>query len=168
MTDKEIIKAIWHCLTDLDCLDCPYVDYEGKERCDEKVLNDLCDLINRQKAKIKASQMDNKQLETDNLNANMNCEHLQAEIERLQNILLKFMDEVAKWEAKKGIDVSELPLIPICDEGRDIIDHYRATAIKEFAERLSEKAPHITEERFLILQNEIDNLVKEMAGEIDV
>lgn len=40
----------------------------------------------------------------------------------------------------------------------------RAEAIKEFAERLSEKAPHITEERFLILQNEIDNLVKEMVG----
>ena len=52
MTDNEIIKAIWHCLTDLDCLDCPYVDYEGKERCDEKVLNDLCDLINRQKSEI--------------------------------------------------------------------------------------------------------------------
>ena len=41
----------------------------------------------------------------------------------------------------------------------------KAEAVKEFADRLSEKAPHITEERFPVLRNEIDNLVKEMVGE---
>jgi 3-methyladenine DNA glycosylase/8-oxoguanine DNA glycosylase len=43
------------------------------------------------------------------------------------------------------------------------LDVAKANAIKEFAERLKEKAPNITEERFHILRNEIDNLVKEMT-----
>ena len=47
----------------------------------------------------------------------------------------------------------------------DDIKEARAEAIKEFAERLSERAPHITEERFFILRDEIDNLVKEMTEE---
>ena len=38
-------------------------------------------------------------------------------------------------------------------------------AIKEFAERLSEKAPHITEERFPVLRFEIERLVKKMTEE---
>lgn len=58
MTDNEMIKALKHCLTDLDCLKCPYVDHDGKERCDEKLFNDLCDLINRQKAEIERLQSD--------------------------------------------------------------------------------------------------------------
>ena len=41
----------------------------------------------------------------------------------------------------------------------------KSEAIKEFAESLKEKAPNITEERFHILRNEIDNLVKEMVGD---
>lgn len=41
----------------------------------------------------------------------------------------------------------------------------KSEAIKEFAERLKEKAPNIIEERFHILRNEIDNLVKEMVGD---
>jgi hypothetical protein len=44
------------------------------------------------------------------------------------------------------------------------LNQIRVEAIKEFAERLKEKAPNITEERFHILQNIIDNLVKEMVG----
>jgi hypothetical protein len=100
---------------------------------DCKVEYDILNLINRQKA----------------------------EIERLKSILLKFMDEVAKWEEKKGIDVSELPLIPICDEGRDIIDHYRAQAIRQFAERLKKE---LSFGKYTNAE-QIDNLVKEMVGE---
>jgi hypothetical protein len=71
------------------------------------------------------------------------------------------MDEVAKWEEKHGLDVSELPLIPICDEGRDIIDHYRKRAIKEFAERLK------AETKGLLGANFVDNLVEEMVGDTE-
>ena len=112
--------------------------------CEHNAMRNALDLINRQKA----------------------------EIERLQNILLKFMDEVARWEEKKGIDVSELPLIPICDEGRDAIDHHRAVAIKQFAERLKENVESYdvtTGYKITIVhaveEETIDNLVKEMVGE---
>jgi hypothetical protein len=137
MTDNEIIKALECCLK-LSVKECPECPYYRKEDCSSTLIQDTLDLINRQKA----------------------------EIERLQSILLKFMDEVAKWEEKKGIDVSELPLIPICDEGRDIIDHYRAQAIRQFAERLKEKAWHgMWEVTNHVDVDDIDNLVKEMVGE---
>ena len=144
MTDNEIIKALECCKKaklNQDCLDlkCPFSTKYGCNIDSEDLRNEALDLINRQKA----------------------------EIERLQSILLKFMDEVAKWEEKKGIDVSELPLIPICDEGRDIIDHYRAQAIRQFAERLKEKAWHgMWEATNHVDVDDIDNLVKEMVGEI--
>ncbi len=147
MTDNEIIKALECCKTGDDCKGCPYYANE-RYTCGEHFNEDMLDLINRQKA----------------------------EIERLQNILLKFMDEVARWEEKKGIDVSELPLIPICDEGRDIIDHHRAIAIKQFAERLHEYINGIIERHEMPMfpfsvafvsgmETKIDNLVKEMVGE---
>ena len=66
---------------------------------------------------------------------------------------------------KNGLDVSELPLIPICDEGRDAIDHYRAEAIKGFAERLKENIRMNCFCEKYVFEKEIDNLVKEMAGE---
>lgn len=47
------------------------------------VLRDSQRILSKASSKIEALQMDNKQLENDNFNANMNCEHLQAEIERL-------------------------------------------------------------------------------------
>ncbi len=70
--------------------------------------------INRQRAKIEALQMDNKQLETDNFNANMNCEQLQAEIDGLTAGQERFTD--------LGKMYSEI----------------RVEAVKEFAERLCE------------------------------
>ena len=51
-----------------------------------------------------------------------------------------------------------------CEAVKDL-QTAKTEAIKEFAERLKEKAPNITEERFHILRNEIDNLVKEMVGD---
>lgn len=50
ITDEQIIKALEICLSDLDCPKCPYVDYEGDEFCSIKMLKDVLDLINRQKA----------------------------------------------------------------------------------------------------------------------
>lgn len=143
MTDKDIIKAL-ECHEDTDIATCKVCPYDGVSLCGHKLCNDALDLINRQ----------------------------QAEIERLQSVLLRFMDEVAKWEEKYGLDVSELPLIPICDEGRDIIDHYRKRAIEQFAERLKENVEsydvfdgYKITIRFAVEEDTIDNLVKEMVGE---
>lgn len=94
----------------------------------------------------------------------------QAEINRLRNILLCFMNEVSKWENKHGLDVSELPLIPIKDESEKIKEQIKAEAIKEFAERLKNLVHHTTFSSLYgvmlsISENDFDNLVKEMVGD---
>lgn len=146
MTDNEIIKANELCAKIPTV--CEECPYYSSGNCVNSMTEDTLNLINRK----------------------------DAEIEGLQSILLAFMDEVAKWEDEKGIDVSELPLIPICDEGRDIIDHYRARAIKQFAERLHEYINGIIERHEMPMfpfsvafvsgmETKIDNLVKEMVGD---
>ena len=36
----------------MDCLECPYADYDGDERCDEKLFKDLCNILERKNAEI--------------------------------------------------------------------------------------------------------------------
>lgn len=47
-------------------------------------VSDILDIFDRQQAKFEALQMNNEQLQNDIINANMNCEHADAEIIRLQ------------------------------------------------------------------------------------
>lgn len=47
MTDREIIKALEHCIKFIDCTECPY---KGITKC--SVEADALDLINRQQAEI--------------------------------------------------------------------------------------------------------------------
>ena len=48
MIGADVIKALEHCLCDLDCLKCPHVDYEGEDFCDKKLHKDVLTLINSQ------------------------------------------------------------------------------------------------------------------------
>ena len=53
MNDNDIIKALEICLGSMDCPNCPYVDLIIDDlHCDDKLLKDVLDLINRQKAEI--------------------------------------------------------------------------------------------------------------------
>ena len=158
MTDNDIIKAL-ECCTDysyesLLCRECPYFEYGFNRRCRDELSEDSLALITRQKAKIEALEMDNAQLQSDNINANMNREHLQAEIERLKG-----------WD-RWIVSESHAP----------IIKKARAEAIKEFAERLKAES-HYMDVSFLegmekwedvVFASAIDNLVKEMEGEHEV
>lgn len=86
MTDNEIIKALERCsmFGTIDCCGgCPFGGNTVRNCVDDLLLAAIC-LINRQNAKIEALQMDNAQIQSDNINTNMNFEHLQAEIERLK------------------------------------------------------------------------------------
>ena len=142
MTDNEIRKA-----TDNDiikALEDWLKNFEGKA-VDYMKISFALDLINRQKAEIKALQMDNKQLETDNCNANMNCEHLQAEIERLEKGSLK---EAMTFNSKT-------------------IAKATAEAVKEFAERIKENTFTYSGEIRIydaVMVEWIDKCVKEMVG----
>ena len=86
MNDNETVKAfIDYCNSVVD----GYFDhlshggkgYEHEERHIYMIFG-IRNIISHQKAKIEALQMDNAQLHSDIVNANMNLEHLQAEIEK--------------------------------------------------------------------------------------
>ena len=101
MTDKEIIRAL-ECHDDLSfnrnaCERCPILNHID---CGHKLAGNALALINRQQAKIEALQMDNRQLQSDIINANCNgdqiallfeeekkeCDRLRAEIEKIHNL----------------------------------------------------------------------------------
>lgn len=85
MTDNEITKALGACHDYSDCDNCRFGKYRTRNGlCVDMLHRSARDLINRQKSKIEALQMDNEQLQSDIVNANMNCEHLQAELEMLK------------------------------------------------------------------------------------
>lgn len=94
----------------------------------------------------------------------------QAEIARLQSILLCFMDEVNKWENKHGLDISELPLIPIRNEAEKIKNQIESKAIKEFWDKLKKHSRKMQSSDFsgefwdrAVLVEDGDNLVKERS-----
>lgn len=151
MPDNDIIKALEKWLAEMHKAYQTYLEYGGRRDTDNEQYIDLMsntlDIITRQKAKIEALEMDNAQLQSDNINANMNREHLQAEIERLKG-----------WD-RWIVSESHAP----------IIKKARAEAIKEFAERLKEKAiTYYTIIGHWVSVKDIDNLVKEMEGEHEV
>ena len=122
MTDNEIIKAF-------DILD--KFEFFGGQRAGRELwfnkpadiqekdiggflrdIDFLKQFINRQKAKIKALQMDNEQLQSDVVNANMNFEHVQSESERLtkENDELKngfFQEHYKENECQELLSVKE-------------------------------------------------------------
>ena len=93
-----------------------------------------------------------------------------AENERLQKILVGFMDEVGTWSNKYDVDISNIHRLPLlAKEDWNIRNKIKADAIKEFAERLKEKYKCYDTNVGVIgkmaLYKDIDNLVKEMVGD---
>ena len=156
MTDNEIIKALRECTNngynseDGTCRRCPLQDFSpAPEECMTELLRNALNLINRQKAEIKALRMDNQQLQSDIINANMNADHALAEIERLtaerdvmhQDVIAA---EEYAWQCKTA----------------------KAEAYKEFAERVKLEFYYEFDELIpSIMADKIDNLAKEMAGD---
>ena len=94
----------------------------------------------------------------------------QAEIERLQSILIRFLNEMSEWGNKNNVDTTNFSIIPIAEsEKESIVKQLKADAIKEFAERLKKMSiisGDIPGWRDVTTNEmDIDNLVKEMVGE---
>ena len=149
MTDNEIIKAFKDFLIEqvdgyTDHIETGGERYEFIEK-ELELLKETDNLINRQKAEIKALRMDNQQLQSDIINANMNADHALAEIERLtaerdvmhQDVIAA---EEYAWQCKTA----------------------KAEAIKEFAERLKSRLITVT---YINFDDIINNLLKEMERE---
>ena len=147
MTDNEIKKALECCADEMGCAKgCPFFD-KKKSKCKvaspygafEKL---LLDLINRQQEMIDAFIAGQETLQK------ALAEKI-AEIERL-NSDLRVWNDIAHRET-------------------EYVEIAKAEAIKEFAERLKEKAkPHYFDNyAFAVPVAFIDNLVKEMVGDAE-
>lgn len=128
-----------------------YEALKADEEREHQYCKNVCEP--KYKARIESLQQNLKE-------AHIDIKEKQAEIQRLQSIILCFMDEVSKWENKHGLDVSELPLIPIKGESEKIIGQIKAGAIKEAFSKL--KSRYMWE--FLPMMW-IISLEKELVGE---
>lgn len=182
MTDEQIIKAYECCYGSEPCYKtgCPLF---RDLNCDETLHKAMVDLINRQKAKIEALQMDNAQLHSDIINANMNLEHMTAEIERLKDvkfryeILQKNYDEIE--QQLHYLNNVEIPYLYSFTEDKDkklevianILLGARTKAIKEFVKTLKEHLCSYDLDDYhsfrAIEEETLDNLVKEMVGDAE-
>lgn len=144
LSDNEIIKALEEELGTALIINHRFEESNDTENPDDHrfiaLLSRTIKLINRQKAEIENCYEFIEQLKKARNIWDDKCTHQNAEIERLQ----KLLDDK-------------------CDR---CIAKDRAEAVKEFAERLKEKAWHGMWETINHVDvDEIDNLVKEMVGE---
>lgn len=179
--EKEIIKAFEVCRGKDLCNECAYAEDIDCLRRREK---DAIDLMKRQRAEIDDLTRDTipklraslARANKYGIEADKENKRLNAEIERLHNILLSFTNEIHFWSNKYGYDTTELSLIPILNEAESVREAIKAEAVKEFAERLHKGIDDFrdkremvmlpyTESALLIIERKIDLIAKEMVGE---
>lgn len=104
-----------------------------------------------------------------------------AEIERLQKIIVGFMDEVGTWSNKYDVDVSNIHRLPLlAKEDFNIRNKIKSEAYREFAERLKQTSKEVTvpyvadtsihEHKtgmFWYTADDLDNLLKELTEKND-
>ena len=135
LTDNEIIEALGCCITN-DCAKCKAYDETNGEiiDCLHAICRNALDLINRKNT----------------------------EIDRLQKIIVGFMDEVGTWSNKYDVDISNIHKLPLlAKEDFNIKNKIKSEAIKEFAARVKQY-------RCIMgcgydVVNVVDKLVKEMT-----
>lgn len=145
MTDEQIIMATDICRTG-ECNGCPYYGLHTAG-CVTELIKDAFGFINRQKAENKELRFDKTIAERHEKDARelfVDCakqlKRANIEIKRLKSLLIK------KCKDTVPIDTNQIKL----------------QAIIEFAERLKERYEKHILCSTNILNNEIDNLVKEM------
>lgn len=148
MTDEQIIKAYERCFTlgfdESTCYECPF--YTATAKCTEDLRDSVLALINRQQTKIEALQTDNKQLQSDVINANQNWDHIKG-----------------LWEREKEkVEIAKQKVICACK----MLKSAKSEAIREFAEKLKEKFG-IADCIVTVDSNDIDEVVKDMTERTD-
>ena len=151
MTDNEIIKALECCANETgSCLGCPLINCI--EDCLQIKSKNALDLINCQKAEIERLQMDNKQLQSDVINANQNWDHIKG-----------------LWECEKEkVESAKQKVICACK----MLNTVKSEAYKECLARVKNYIkthfdpygkPDFTYDTSIKILNFIDNLVNEMT-----
>jgi ubiquinone biosynthesis protein COQ9 len=157
LTDNEIIKALKDLLEVMLC--------EGDLQRVSTVSHAI-EHINRLQEKNSNLTSDLTSLQNDLISA-------KAEIERLHSILLSFTDEVHTWSNKKGYDTTELSLISILGESKNIKANIKAEAYKECIDKIKNELRNIAKIEwqdnyfYLVGTAFFDNILKELVGDSD-
>lgn len=159
MTDKEIIEALENIINEkIGCCaeDCAF--YDGKVHgCEQTIAKYALDLINRQQSKVENLKVENQSLRSAANSFKMHYEEAQAEIEKLNAENMLTISERNAFRTSFYEVLKQLKTA-------------KSEAIKEFAERLKENYfPSIDSYctiRNVVLTTDIDNLLKEMVGEL--
>lgn len=163
ITDAEIIKAL-ECCTNTHlytCDDCPfYQNCQG----DEDVLRYALALINRQKTEIEEHKKRCFCCGEKTTKTIINLQELlaeqKAEIERLNKEISTF--DVFYFCSYSGCEAVSNECWKTCPNS--VYNKTRAESIREFAERL--KTTNGTMDKRIVSVERIDNLVKEMVGNV--
>ena len=169
LTDAKIVKALEICGTYKGkCTDCPAFVKVDRSNC-KNVLLGAVEIINRlqeENERLQKSYLRNQEIFAEQ---SLENERLKAEIERLQNILICFMDALGK--VRKVDDIDEISLIPLMSElNKQYRAELKAEAYKEFAERLHEELRiYGIKDKFnkSVFLNVVDKAKKELVGEGD-
>lgn len=97
---------------------------------------------------------------------------LTAEVERLQKIIVGFMDEVGTWSNKYDVDISNIHKLPLlAKEDLSIKNKIKSEAYREFADLIKAKGTPVTggkgfEGVYVMCSNiVIDNTLKELTDQ---
>ena len=137
LTDNEIVKALECCKYEYDtkCELCCY-NFYSRTGCRSELRRNALDLINR----------------------------LQEENERLQNILICFMDALGK--VRKVDDIDEISLIPLMSElNKQYRAELKAEAYKECIDKIHNQIKRNNAISAEWLREYLDNILKELVGE---
>lgn len=140
MTDNEIIKAL---KSDIRLAD--YIDSDYCGAVDKALIQSAINSINRLQAKVIKEQNKNSKLRNER-------NHLQAEIERLK--------ECPKCVYEYDGEMTEYCVQGPCPNFKTV-EQIKSEAYKEFAKLLRRQSF----DRLYVSIDEINNLLKEMAGE---
>ena len=135
MTDNEIIKALEYC-----------------KDCSANLNVEIIDLITRQQREIENLKVENQSLRSAANSLKIHYEEAQAEIERLK--------ECPKCVYEYDGEITEYCVQDPCPNFQTV-EQIKSEAYKEFAKLLKRQAF----DRLYVSVDEINNLLKEMAGE---
>lgn len=163
-TDSEIVKALKCCTTNgASCKDCPAFVKVDRSNC-KKYFRGALDLINRQEADLidKEKQLQ-KALKSMAVNKTkvIDCEReidcQKSEIERLK----PFEDKISEFKSHIRVE-DMLVFASSLEEWLEFCDNLKVEAYKECIEKVKEIGRENYNE---IIEDDLDNLLKELVGE---
>lgn len=157
LTDKEIVKA----LEDEIHL-AEYVDSDYCSNVNLEIIKFALDIISRHQTEIENLKVENQSFRSAANSLKMHYEEAQAEIEGLKKTEIEIDDFCRRLCRMRMLNGN---VIASYEDLQNYIQQEKSEVIKEFAEKLKEKAMQKFDWNEYVEVEDIDNLVKEMVGD---